>query len=258
MLKKLRDAFPSYVKWGVTKNTNKKYLNMGYKSLIVAVFGYFYEGNTVPFSKYCSIPDYHVVVKEEFEKIISKIFLDYKIMVDISPYNEKMLAETLGLGEIGENNLLLTEDYGSYVFIAEALVKEEISEYKHEKKKLCTHCKKCVKSCPSHALTDGFKKESCLSFLSQKKELLENEEQLFKKASYIFGCDICQTSCPVNKNAKKTQIEKFKKPILSLSEKEILSLTEEEFEKRYGEFAFCYKGVEILKRNVRIRNEQKI
>ncbi len=255
MIGKLYDAFPSYVKWGVIKNDNKKYLDMGYKSLIVAVFGYFYDEDTTPFSKYCSIPDYHTVVKEEFEKIIGGIFSQYKIMVDISPYKEKLLAEELGLGEIGENNLLLTEEYGSYVFIGEALVKEDLGEVKHEKKKLCTHCKKCVKSCPSGALTDGFKKESCLSFLSQKKTLSEKEEALLKKASYIFGCDICQVCCPLNKNAKKTKIKKFEKPVLSLSEEEILSLTEEEFKNRYGEFAFCYKGVEILKRNVRIRNE---
>ncbi len=255
MEKKLSEKFGSYIKYAIRKNDNKKYLAMGYRSMIVAVFPYFFEGETAPFSKYCSIPDYHTVVKEEFDKIIGDIFSDYKIMVDISPFKEKLIAQELGLGEIGDNNLLLTKEYGSYVFIGEALVKEDLDEKKYEPEKICTHCGACKKSCPVNALSEGFIKERCLSFLTQKKELSEEEKVLLKNASYIFGCDICQTSCPVNKNAKKTVIEKFKKPILSLPEEKILSITEEEFKERYGDFAFAYKGVEILKRNVRIINE---
>ncbi len=255
ILTKLNEAFVPYGKYGILKNENKKYLNMGYNSVIVAVFGYYFEEDTHPFPKYCAIPDYHRVVKEEFEKIIGDIFEDYKIMADISPFNEKKLASDAGLGEIGENNLLLTDDFGSYVFIGEALVKEKLPEVKHEKKSLCTHCRKCVEACPSKALADGFEKEKCLSFLSQKKNLCEQEAEILKNASYFIGCDICQTSCPLNKKAKKTAIEEFKKPVLKLSEKEILSIKDEEFKEKYNDFAFCYKGVEILKRNVRIINE---
>ena len=254
-MKRLDEAFLPYGKYGILKNENKKYLNLGYNSVIVAVFGYYFEEDTKPFPKYCAIPDYHRVVKEEFEKIIGDIFSDYKIMADISPFDEKRLASEAGLGEIGENNLLLTEDFGSFVFIGEALVKDVLPEVKHEKKSLCTHCKKCVSACPSKALTDGFKKEKCLTFLSQKKTLDEKEAEILKNASYFIGCDICQTSCPLNKKAKKTIIKEFEKPVLDLSEKEIFSMDEEEFKEKYNDFAFCYKGVEILKRNVRIINE---
>ena len=254
ILRRLEEAFPSYIKYGIKKNDNEKYLNMGYRYIIVAVFPYYYEGDTALFSKYCSIPDYHTVVKEEFEKILSPVFPEYKIMADISPFKEKLMAEELGLGEIGENNLLLTKDYGSYVFIGEALIKEELPELCHKKEKICLHCGKCVKSCPNDALKKGFEREKCLSHLSQKKNLSDEEKKLLKNASVIFGCDICQTSCPVNKNAKITSIEKFKKPVLELSEEKILSISEDEFQKDYGEFAFSYKGSEILKRNVRIIN----
>ena len=42
---KLEKAFLPYIKYGITKNDNKKYLSMGYKSLIVAVFPYYRKEN---------------------------------------------------------------------------------------------------------------------------------------------------------------------------------------------------------------------
>ena len=253
-LKKLEENFMPGIKYGIKKNDNKKYLDMGYRWIIAAVFPYYNGGDTALFSKYCSIPDYHTVLKEEFDKILKPIFKDYKIMADISPFKEKILAQSLGLGEIGENNLLLTKDYGSYVFIAEALIKEELCELSHEKENICLHCGNCKKACPNNALKDGFIREKCLSYLTQKKNISDSEEELLKNASVIFGCDICQTSCPVNKNAKKTFIEKFKENSLSLTKEEILLINEEEFSEKYKDYAFCYKGAEILKRNVRIIN----
>lgn len=253
--KKLEKAFLPYIKYGVTKNDNKKYLSMGYKSLIVAVFPYYRKENAEFFSKYCSIPDYHTVVKEVFENMIKDIFSDYKIMVDISPFKEKVLAHELGLGEIGENNLLLTKEYGSYVFIGEALVKEELNEVKREKQKICLHCKKCVNACPQKALDGGFLKERCLSYLTQKKELTSDEEKMLKKSSFYFGCDICQSVCPANKMVEETPIQQFKIPILKLDTNELFSLDEEAFKKEYYNYAFSYRGLEILKRNARIINE---
>lgn len=253
---KLEKAFLPYIKYGITKNDNKKYLSMGYKSLIVAVFPYYRKENAEFFSKYCSVPDYHTVVKDVFESMIKDIFSDYKIMVDISPFKEKVLACELGLGEIGENNLLLTKDYGSYVFIGEALVKEELTEVKHEKQKICTHCKKCVRMCPSDALYEGFCKEKCLSYLTQKKELSFDEEKMLKKSSSFFGCDVCQSVCPVNEKIEETPIPQFKSPILNLDEKNLFSIDEETFKTKYHNYAFTYKGLEILKRNARIINER--
>lgn len=256
LAKQIEQNFPDYLSYGAMPNPNEKYQKQGYRTLIVAVFPYYYPENTELFSKYCSIYDYHTIVKQEFDAIFSPLGVEYLSFSDISPFREKQLAEELGLGQIGEHNLLLTNRYGSFVFLGEVLLKEELPERRHPKVTLCTGCGACRKACPTHSLEQGFCRETCLSYLTQKKQLNPSEEEVFKQGNTLWGCDLCQLACPVSQNAVKTQIEAFGTPVLQLTPEEILSLSEEEFQKNYAHFAFAYKGVEILKRNVRLLDEK--
>lgn len=250
---KLRKNFPNYINYAITKNFNKKLLSLGYKSLVVAVFPYFYAKNTTLFSKYASINDYHNVIKYLFEKIFSNLGIEYKVFTDISPFSEKELAQKLGLGYIGKNNLLLTENYSSFVFIGEVAVKADLEEFIHlPKADTCKNCKLCINACPTNALDNGFNKEKCLSYLTQKKNITIDEEKLLSKGNLVWGCDICQNACPLTKNAQITNIVEFQSPILDISKEKILDLDEKSFQNEYKSFAFAYKGIEILKRNVRI------
>jgi epoxyqueuosine reductase QueG len=50
----------------------------------------------------------------------------------------------------------------------------------------------------------------CFSAITQKKgELKENEAELIRQSGCIWGCDICQNICPMNKNIKITPIKEF-------------------------------------------------
>ena len=190
LAKQIEKAFPDWISYGVMPNPNQKYQKQGYRTLLVAVFPYYYPQNTSYVSKYASIPDYHRVVKEELDRIFSSLNVEYITFTDISPFQEKQLAEELGLGQIGKHNLLLTKKYGSFVFIGEVLLKEELPQRKHEKISLCTNCDACKKACPTNSLENGFCKTSCLAFLTQKKgELTEEErEQIFwKNAKNLFA-----------------------------------------------------------------------
>jgi epoxyqueuosine reductase QueG len=252
---KSKEQFPKYIDYAITKNFNTKLVALGYKSLVVAVFPYFYVEKPVLFSKYASINDYHSVISYEFEKILSPLNIEYKVFTDISPFSEKELAEKLGLGFIGKNNLLITKNYSSFVFIGEAVLKADLDEFIHpQNDDICQNCNLCVNACPTNALENGFKKDKCLSYLTQKKILTIDEEKLLVRSNCVWGCDICQNICPLTKIAKNTTIEKFQKPILDLTAEKILNLDEDLFQNEYRNFAFAYKGIEILKRNVRIIN----
>ena len=105
---------------------------------------------------------------------------------------------------VGKNGLLITENYGSYVFIGEIVTDLEMElppiEIKH-----CNNCGICKTHCPV-----GLEKSNCLSKLSQKKgELDEESAVLLKKHKIIWGCDICAEACPLNKGTKKTYINEF-------------------------------------------------
>jgi len=53
-------------------------------------------------------------------------------------------------------------------------------------------------------------KGKCLSSITQRKgELTEAEKELIRKSGCIWGCDICQNVCPMNKNIKTTPIKEF-------------------------------------------------
>lgn len=258
LAKQIKECFPKHIAYGITKNTNEKYWNLGYRTLIVAVFPYYYQKNTKIFSKYASVYDYHIVVKEEVEKIFKPLGVEYLCFTDVSPFAEKELSEELGLGEIGRHNLLLTPQYSSFVFIGEILLKDELPEHKIVSPKLCTGCNCCVKACPTGALTGGFQREKCLSYLTQKKNLTEEEEKLLRQSDTVWGCDLCQLACPLTKTAACTPISKFQEPVLKLDKETILKLEDDVFRETYREFAFAYKGVEILKRNVRLTDEKQI
>lgn len=258
LAKQIEQSFPDYLSYGVMPNPNETYQKQGYRTLIVAVFPYYYPQNTGAFSKYCSVYDYHNVVKQEFDAIFAPLGVEYRCFTDISPFPEKLLAQELGLGQIGANNLLLTKKYGSFVFVGEVLLKEELPEKKHPPLSLCTGCGACRKACPTHSLEEDFQKTTCLSYLTQKKKLSEEEEALLRQGSTVWGCDLCQLACPVNRDASQTKIQAFSKPVLQLTFEELKNLSEAEFQSRYAQFAFAYKGVEILKRNVRLIDEKQI
>ena len=75
-------------------------------------------------SLYAVPRDYHIFFKELFdsiENILNAEFpsIEVRGFSDHSPIDEVHAAALAGLGVIGDNKLLITEEYGSYVFIGE-------------------------------------------------------------------------------------------------------------------------------------------
>lgn len=180
------------------------------KSVIVCLFPYkVYETPPKNISRYAAVPDYHRICGEYLKAICDELKnqIDkyrFESFIDNSPIPEVYTAAAAGLGVVGQNGLLITEKYGSFVFIGEIVTDLELdiplTEIKH-----CPDCGQCRKVCPKY-------KEGCicLSKLSQKKgELQQKEAELLKKYRIIWGCDICADICPLNKNAKTTYIKEF-------------------------------------------------
>lgn len=188
------------------------------KTVIVACFPYLledtaYENRNI--SKYAVITDYHEVAVARLQKAADRLRElypenEFAVFADNSPIPEVRAACAAGLGVRGINTLLITEKYGSYVFIGEIVTDIE-TETEPCEYKSCIGCEKCIEACPAKAIgkTD-FNKEICLSAVTQKKgELSCEEEKLMKECGCVWGCDICQDICPMNKNAATTEIEEF-------------------------------------------------
>ncbi len=206
------------IKDGLIDCRAKSRLPENAKSVIVACFPYLlneseYLNRNV--SKYAVVTDYHDVAASRLETAISqlkKLYPDseFAAFADNSPVPEVTAACCAGLGVRGDNTLLITEKYGSYVFIGEIVTSADLKAADAEPK-FCLKCGKCKKLCPSGAIGEnGFDKSICLSEITQKKCLLtEKEEQLMKACGCVWGCDICQDVCPMNENAAVTEIEEF-------------------------------------------------
>lgn len=208
-------------------------------------------------SLYARSQDYHFYFTELYSRIIprlSELFPNEKFFgfADHSPVNEKLAAAKAGLGCIGRNSLLINEKYGSFVFIGSLLTTLPLPATENEIKG-CMNCGNCVRCCPVQAIAEkGIVKEKCLSYLSQKKNKNENELLILRKNNTVWGCDICQIQCPMNKNKALSDIEYFKQNRLNNVSEELINRMPDEVFKKYP---FSWRGKNTILQN--LKNLQK-
>lgn len=227
------------------------------KTIIVCLFSYNTKekGNI---SKYAFGADYHKVISDKLKKFalpLEQAGYKCRFYTDSWDLNERYLAVEAGLGFIGRNRLFISPKFGSFIFIGVILTDCELDASVHDIGQ-CINCGRCVSACPGNALKNGFDKNLCVSHITQKKgELNDFEKSLIKKSGYIWGCDICQEVCPYNKNAPCTDIEEFLcERIINLKIDE--SMSGREFKRKYSERAFSWRGVNPLKRNQKIMENE--
>ena len=245
----------------IEKRVNPRLIMENAKSIIVCAFPYYVdEVEESNLSKYCYGEDYHIVAKRYLQRICDFLEekinnFEYKFFVDNGPLVDRYLAYQSGIGYFGINNNIITDEYGSYIFIGYIVNNYEF--YVDDPlPKTCIKCDKCVKYCPGNAILGNFElnPRRCLSYITQKKDDLSEEEiNLIKENKMVFGCDICQEVCPHNKGISITNIEEFKTNLITkLDYNEINDISNKEFKRRYGNRAFSWRGKKIIQRNIEI------
>ena len=205
-------------------------------------------------SSYAVSRDYHLFFKELLDKILPELKKRYPenkfaAFTDHSPIDEIKAAAMSGLGVVGKNHLLITEKYSSYVFLGEIITDAYLSSNASEIK-YCIGCNRCIVACPvKNDIT------LCLSSLTQKKgELSENEKELIKKSSCVWGCDICQEVCPytkkaIEKNTIYSNVDFFNQDLMPyITSNDINALDDSKFIQR----AYSWRGRDTVLRNLLI------
>lgn len=220
------------------------------KTVISFAFPYKTSVETHNISRYAIVADYHLVIENILEKISSDLknqFSEYQFpfFVDNSPIPEVKTAALAGLGVIGKNGLLITKQYGSWVFLGEIVTDMPIDCQENEIK-TCINCQVCVHKCPGNALgEEKLKINLCASHVSQKKgQLSKSEQDLIKTSSLVWGCDICQEYCPMNKNADNTYIHEFIQTAVPIITKENCYTLKDR--------AFQWRPLNVIERNLDI------
>ena len=252
----------SYMENNFDKRLNPTLLVDGAKSVVSLLLNYYpseiQNQESYKISKYAYGQDYHSVIKEKLKELLFSIqenigAVDGRAFVDSAPILDKAWAAKSGLGWIGKNSNLLTQQVGSFYFIAELIIDLEL-EYDHATTDHCGTCTACIDSCPTEAIVapyivDGSK---CISYFTI--ELKDNipAEMKGKFDDWAFGCDICQDVCPWNKFSKPHSEPLFNPnpEILSLTKKEWEEITEETFKTVFKNSAVKRTKFEGFKRNI--------
>lgn len=242
----------------------RMYMEEG-KTLLSIAFPYCdekaHKGNANGFSIYTKRMDYHKVVKSYLDQICGYIEeLGGKAvgLVDSNALPERYIAYLAGVGFIGKNNMLITKKYGSYVFLGEIIINleidcedrcsfDEIQDYKE-----CGMCTRCIGECPTKAINMTKRNaNNCLSYLTQKKELTDQEISLLK--GNVFGCDFCQKSCPYNEQSAHTPLAMF--ATLDYMEEDVecyASMDNKYFKEKISRTSCGWRGKNVIKRNALI------
>jgi epoxyqueuosine reductase len=213
----------------------------------------------VRISRYSIGKDYHIVLSEKLS-LLSKFFRGKtkikktKHYTDTGPLLEKELAERAGLGWLGKNTLLITKDFGSWVFLGEILVDVELIPDEPAKNR-CLDCGICISTCPNKAFIEPYALDTgkCTAFQTIKKKGSLPSWFPSKNNDYIFGCDICQEVCPFNSNAKITKTKDFlpDKRLINPSLEYLQNLSKEEFNLLFSRTPVKWAGREVLTRNLK-------
>lgn len=209
----------------------------GAKSVIVFGMNYFHTQPPLKRShgrvaRYAYGRDYHKVIGKKL-KLVEKFILDStprggqqaepvpvtKSYVDTGPILERALAEQAGLGRIGKNSLLITEKFGSWIFLSEIIttldlnfapattsaIQPSSSRWSSSAQKsfnVCGNCNKCMTACPTGAIIAPGVVDSrlCISYITieNKEKIPPALAKIIKKTKRLYGCDICQEVCPHN------------------------------------------------------------
>jgi epoxyqueuosine reductase QueG len=227
---------------------------------VIAERGKIYDRNGVLLAT--STTTYRVFIAPRIVAQVSEeqnLKYDVLIATELAPILEVDAAARAGLGVLGLNGLLITPDYGSFVFLAELITDADYEAvtgtpapaFPTEPPR-CEGCGACARACPMGCREGD--RALCLSALTQKKgELTPAEAAAIREGGLLWGCDACQLACPHNRRViragRDTPLPYFTEDRLPRLTGDVLSaMPDEAFRSR----AYSWRGRPVIARNLRI------
>ena len=238
----LMDGLPWYTEERVRRMNRPRLLLEGARSVVSLALSYDTgepsedaPGPRGKVARYAWGRDYHSLIKSRTRRFVRELPdvvagpVRARYFVDDGPMNDRAAAERSGVGWFGKNTNILTPTHGSWVFLAEVVTDLEL-EPDLPLKKTCGECVRCIPACPTDAIVAPFVIDNrrCISFLTIELRGPVPRELRPLMGDWVFGCDICQEVCPVNRKAAPSREVEFRKrhdfdapeliPLLSLDE----------------------------------------
>ena len=253
----------SYMERNLEKRKDVREIIPDAKSIISLGLNYFVEGDYSnstdkgKVSKYAWGKDYHYVMWDKLEKLISDLKIiddsfEAKSYVDTGPVMDKAWAVRAGLGWQGKHSNIINSEIGSWFFIATIITNYNFS-YNKIITDHCGKCTACMDTCPTGAIVESYVVDAnkCISNLTIENRGEIPKEFKNKFDNWIFGCDICQDVCPWNKKfATETQIDEFcKVQNREIELQSVSDMTNSQFKSKYFSSPIFRARTKGLKRN---------
>ena len=222
----LKRGYHATMRWmerDVGKRIDPALLLPNARSVIVVALNYFTpsrhvdNASTGKVSRYAWGDDYHDVVGEKLRALLTWIKeqrpdSEGKVCVDIQPTMDKAWAVRAGLGWLGKHTNVITQEFGSWVFIGELLLNVELDYDFELVEDHCGTCTLCIDACPTQAITEPYVVDSnkCISYATIELREPQLPTAIEEKLSgWLYGCDICQDVCPWNRFEQPTDETRF-------------------------------------------------
>jgi epoxyqueuosine reductase len=172
------------------------------------------ERSSGTISVYARNRDYHELIKGRLKELAGVLArrsgADVKVFVDTAPLMEKPLAEAAGLGWQGKHSVLVSRDFGSWLFLG-AILTDAVLPYDTPHEESCGTCSKCLDVCPTKAFPAPFRLDArrCIAYLTVEHHGPIPHEFRAAIGNRIFGCDDCLAVCPWNKFAQASREAKL-------------------------------------------------
>ena len=213
-------------------------------------------------ARYAWVRDYHRVMKRRMRELVRALERELasevaaRWYVDDGPMLDRAAANRAGIGWFGKNSNILNPQFGSWVFLGQIITDLDLTP-DAPLKKSCGSCARCIDDCPTGAIVAPYVVDNsrCISYLTIENRGAIPREMRPLVQDWVFGCDICQDVCPVNRKAQPGRpttentenTENFgesrKNSVLSASSAvnsgfldliELLEMSEDEFRQRFA------------------------
>ena len=249
-----RHAGMTWMEKDTERRTHPEAILEGCRSLIFVGINYWQEApaRRGAIATYALGGDYHKMIVSRLKKLCDILHTQGAVSrpyADTGPILERPLAARAGLGWQGRHTCLVHPILGSWTLlgcVATSLSLPPDPPHPHR----CGNCTRCVKHCPTGALSpEGFvDARLCLSYLTIENKGPIPLELREKMGDKLFGCDDCVGACPWNRMRVATKEPRFA-PRTFPDLAEILALSEAEWDAASAGSPLRRAGLSGLKRN---------
>jgi epoxyqueuosine reductase len=235
----------------------------GAQTVVALACNYFQEApfsEASPVARYARGRDYHATLLDRVRALRRSLRKEFPGLadfasVDHSPLMEKVWAAKAGLGYVARNGCFVTSEFGSFVVLAAMVLDRAVEDEAYgagPAEDRCGNCRLCVDGCPTSALDGNGRVDArvCLSY-----QTIENAGDVpvpLRSAfeGTVFGCDVCQTVCPLNAAPVPTQNARFQpRPVAGLDARALAALSLAEYEALVPGTPLARAGFDGLRRN---------